>query len=76
MLSSALVMLAVIKSGGMVDYLADWPDIVEEVIGNLSYWKAELPDLALGIEVLQKTRDQVHVEGRSPGPVDCMLTFG
>jgi hypothetical protein len=62
MLSSALVMLAVIKSGDMVDYLADWPDVVENVIGNLRYWKAELPDLALGIEILQKTRHQVCVE--------------
>jgi hypothetical protein len=62
MLSSALVVLTVIKSGGMVDYLADWPDIVEDVIGNLRYWQAELPDLALGIEVLQKIRDQVCVE--------------
>jgi hypothetical protein len=62
MLSSALVMLAVIKSGDMVDYLADWPDVVEDVIGNLRYWKAELPGLALGIEILQKTRDQVCVE--------------
>ena len=62
MLSSALVMLAVIKSDArMVDYLPDWPDIVEDVIGNLRYWRAELPDLALGIEVLQKTRDQVRV---------------
>lgn len=62
MLSSALVMLAVIKSGGMVDYLVDWADIIEDVIRNLRYWQGESSDLAMGIEILQRLRGQMHAK--------------
>jgi len=55
-------MLAVIKSGGMVDYLVDWADIIEDVIRNLRYWQGESSDLAMGIEILQRLRGQMHAK--------------
>jgi len=53
-------MLAAIKSGGLVDYLIDWPDIVGHLVEDLEFWKAEIPDLSPGIDVLQQLRGQVR----------------
>jgi hypothetical protein len=76
MLSSALVMLAVIKSGDMVDYLADWPDVVEDVIGNLRYWKAELRVWRCALRFFRRRAIRFALSEGSQASGDCMLTFG
>lgn len=61
-LCSALLILAAVKAGGIVDYLVDWPDLAAQAIGLLGHWASEAPDLAQAKGILEKLVDLVSEE--------------
>ncbi|KAI2948955.1 transcriptional regulator family: Fungal Specific TF [Aspergillus niger] len=58
-LSSALLIIAAIKADkGLVDYLADWPDLLDQAIRSLSHWASEARDLAYAVVVLDNLKQK------------------
>ncbi|KAI2841041.1 transcriptional regulator family: Fungal Specific TF [Aspergillus niger] len=59
-LSSALLIIAAIKADkGLVDYLADWPDLLDQAIRSLSHWASEARDLAYAVVVLANLKQKL-----------------
>ncbi|RDK44416.1 hypothetical protein M752DRAFT_231354 [Aspergillus phoenicis ATCC 13157] len=59
-LSSALLIIAAIKADkGLVDYLADWPDLLDQAIRSLSHWASEARDLAYAVVVLANLKKKL-----------------
>ncbi|KAI2829817.1 transcriptional regulator family: Fungal Specific TF [Aspergillus niger] len=59
-LSSALLIIAAIKADkGLVDYLADWPDLLDQAIRSLSHWASEARDLAYAVVVLANLKEKL-----------------
>lgn len=58
-LSSALLIIAAVKAKGIVDYLIDWPDLVEQAISSLEHWARESPDIAHAIFELENLKTEL-----------------
>jgi hypothetical protein len=61
--SSALLILAAVKAGGLIDYLVDWLDLISQAISSLAYWSSEAPDLACGVNILEKLAASLLEDG-------------
>ncbi|PYH72177.1 fungal specific transcription factor domain-containing protein [Aspergillus vadensis CBS 113365] len=60
-LSSALLIIAAVKANkGLVDYLADWPDLLDQAIRSLTHWASEARDLAYAAVVLANLKDKLR----------------
>ncbi|PYH39201.1 uncharacterized protein BO87DRAFT_403140 [Aspergillus neoniger CBS 115656] len=59
-LSSALLIIAAVKADkGLVDYLADWPDLLDQAIRSLTHWASEARDLAYAAVVLANLKQKL-----------------
>ncbi|GLA66474.1 hypothetical protein AtubIFM54640_009052 [Aspergillus tubingensis] len=59
-LSSALLIIAAVKADkGLVDYLADWPDLLDQAIRSLTHWASEARDLAYAAVVLGNLKEKL-----------------
>ncbi|GLA90175.1 hypothetical protein AtubIFM56815_005738 [Aspergillus tubingensis] len=59
-LSSALIIIAAVKADkGLVDYLADWPDLLDQAIRSLTHWASEARDLAYAAVVLANLKKKL-----------------
>ncbi|OJZ86495.1 hypothetical protein ASPFODRAFT_60479 [Aspergillus luchuensis CBS 106.47] len=59
-LSSALLIIAAVKADkGLVDYLADWPDLLDQAIRSLTHWASEARDLAYAAVVLANLKGKL-----------------
>ncbi|KAK9236405.1 hypothetical protein V1525DRAFT_217083 [Lipomyces kononenkoae] len=67
-LCAALLIIAAVKAGGIIDYLLDWHDLVNQAISSLEYWESESRDLAKGKTVLKHLLSQLQEQDhRSKG---------
>ena len=69
-LSTTFAMLAALKVGGLVDYLVDWRDVIEDAAAAMEYWEEESPDMAKGKEIIRyllKQIDETRHSGGSEG---------
>lgn len=59
-LSSALLIIAAVKADkGLVDYLADWPDLLDQAIRSSTHWASEARDLAYAAVVLANLKEKL-----------------
>ncbi|PWY69970.1 hypothetical protein BO83DRAFT_390081 [Aspergillus eucalypticola CBS 122712] len=59
-LSSALLIIAAAKADKvLVDYLADWPDLLDQAIRSLTQWALEARDLACAAVVLANLKKKL-----------------
>ncbi|KAK9234056.1 hypothetical protein V1525DRAFT_88628 [Lipomyces kononenkoae] len=59
-LCAALLIIAAVKAGGIIDYLLDWQDLVNQAISSLECWESESRGLAKGKSVLEDLLSQLH----------------
>ncbi|KAK9234142.1 hypothetical protein V1525DRAFT_391744 [Lipomyces kononenkoae] len=64
-LCSALMIIAAVKAGGIIDYLLDWQDLVNQAISSLEYWESESRDLSKGKSVLKDLLSQLQEQGHT-----------
>jgi len=60
-------MLAALKVGGLVDYLTDWRDVIEDAAATMEYWEEESPDMAKGKEIIRYLLKQIDETSHSGG---------
>jgi hypothetical protein len=58
-LSAALQILAAVKAGEIVDYLVDWPDLIDQAISSLDHWSSASRAVAQGRFVLERIRESL-----------------
>lgn len=66
-LSTTLALLATLRVGGLVDYLVDWREVIEDAAAAMEYWEEESPDVAKGKEVIRYLLNQIDEDHNSGG---------